>query len=138
MLENILKEADVQAAIEKHAEEIDEFFTQAVQVEFEKAHSENNLERMEKIQKVVSILDKMTAPPPEVVLIQKLLDASDDETRKKILQENETLVNDHLLQTINAIITESSTKSQAPELIDTLKSIYKMALRAHMEKNLKS
>jgi len=91
---------------------------------------------MEKIQKVVSILDKMTAPPPEVVLIQKLLDASDDETRKKILQENETLVNDQLLQTINAIITESSTKSQAPELID--KSIYKMALRAHMEKNLKS
>jgi len=138
LLENILKEADVHAAIEKHAEEIDEFFTQAVQVEFEKAHSENNLERMEKIQKVVSILDKMTAPPPEVVLIQKLLDASDDETRKKILQENETLVNDQLLQTINAIITESSTKSQAPELIDTLKSIYKMALRAHMEKNLKS
>jgi recombinational DNA repair protein (RecF pathway) len=47
-------------------------------------------------------------------------------------------VNDQLLQTINAIITESSTKSQAPELIDTLKNIYKMALRSHMEKNLKS
>lgn len=62
LLESILKEADAQAAIEQHAEEIDEFFTQVVQVEFEKAHSENKLERMEKIQKVVSVLDKMTAP----------------------------------------------------------------------------
>ena len=138
LLESILKEADAQAAIEKHAEEIDEFFTQAVQVEFEKAHSENNLERMEKIQKVVSVLDKMTAPPPEVELIQKLLEASDDDTRKKLMSENDALINDQFLQTINAIITEGSTRNQTPELLEALKSMYKMALRYNMEKNLRS
>ncbi len=138
LLESILKEDDAQAAIEKHAEEIDEFFTQAVQVEFEKAHSENNLERMGKIQKVVSVLDKMTAPPPEVELIQKLLEASDDNERKKLFAENEALVNDQFLQTINAIISEGSTRNQTPELLDALKSIYKLALRYNMEKNLRS
>ncbi len=138
LLESILKEADAQAAIEQHAEEIDEFFTQAVQVEFEKAHSENKLERMEKIQKVVSVLDKMTAPPPEVELIQKLLEASDDDARKKLMSENDALINDQFLQTINAIITEGSTRNQTPELLEALKSMYKMALRYNMEKNLRS
>lgn len=138
LLESILKEPDAQTAIEKHAEDIDEFFTQAVQLEFEKAHSENNLERMEKIQKVVSVLDKMTAPPPEVELIQKLLEAGNDDERKNLFGENEALINDQFLQTINAIISEGATRNQTPELLDALKNIYKMALRYNMEKNLRS
>lgn len=138
LLESILKEEDAQAAIEKHAEQIDEFFTQAVQVEFEKAHSENNLERMEKIQKVVSILDKMTASPPEVEFIQKLLEAGDDGERKKLLSENETLINDQFLQMINSIISEATNQNQNPELLEALKNINKMALRYNMEKNLRS
>jgi len=93
---------------------------------------------MEKIQKVVSVLDKMTAPPPEVELIQKLLEASDDDARKKLMSENDALINDQFLQTINAIITEGSTRNQTPELLEALKSMYKMALRYNMEKNLRS
>ncbi len=138
LLESILKDENIQESIEKHAAEIDEFFTQAVQVEFEKAHSENNLERMEKIQKVVSVLDKMTAPPPEVDLIQKLLEAGNGEEQKTILAENKDLVNDQFLQTINAILAEGETRNQAPELLEALRSIYKMALRQSMQKNLQS
>ncbi len=138
LLESILKDENIQESIEKHAAEIDEFFTQAVQVEFEKAHGDNNLERMEKIQKVVSVLDKMTAPPPEVDLIQKLLEAGDENERKKIMAENEALVNDQFLQTINAIIAEGETRNQAPELLETLRSIYKMALRQNMQKNMQA
>ena len=138
LLESILKEENIQESIEKHAAEIDEFFTQAVQVEFEKAHSENNLDRMEKIQKVVSVLDHMTAPPPEVDLIQKLLEAGNEEEQKTILAENKDLVNDQFLQTINAILAEGETRNQAPELLEALRSIYKIALRQNMQKNLQS
>jgi hypothetical protein len=138
LLESILKDENIQESIEKHAAEIDEFFTQAVQVEFEKAHGENNLERMEKIQKAVSVLDKMTAPPPEVDLIQKLLEVENEEEQKTILAENKDLVNDQFLQTINAILAEGETRNQAPELLEALRRIYKMALRQNMQRNLQS
>lgn len=138
LLEKILAETDTEKAIETHAAEIDEFFTQAVQLEFEKAHENNDLARMDKIQKVVAVLDKLSAPPPEVELIQKLLEARDETERKQLLTENAENINDQFLQTINAIISEGESRKQSPELIDALRSIYKLALRQNMEKNLRS
>lgn len=138
LLDSILKEPDAEKAIEKHASEIDEFFTQAVQIEFEKAHEANDLDRMEKIQKVATVLDKLATPPPEVELIQTLLEAHDEEEKKKILAENSDKITSQFLETINAIIAEGESRQQSPELIEALRSIYGLALRQSMEKNLKS
>jgi len=138
LVESILKEEDIQAAIEKHAQEIDEFFSQAVQMEFDKAREENDLARIEKIQKLTAVIDKLTAPPPEVEFIQALLEAPDESARVKLLDEKPELLSEDLLQTINSIIAEGESRKQSPELLDALKSIYKLALRKSMEKNLKS
>lgn len=138
LLEKILVEDNVEQGIEKFAAEIDEFFTQAVQIEFEKAHENNDVDRMDKIQKVVAVLEKLSAPPPEVELIQKLLEAKDDAERKQLLVENSDKIDDQFLQTITAIIAEGESRNQSPELISVLQSIYKMALRHNMEKNLKA
>jgi len=137
LLDSILKEENIEVALEKHAEEIDEFFTQAVQQEFEKAHENNDLARLEKIQKVVAVLDKLSTPPPEVELIQSLLDTPDENERRKILAENAEKVDDQFLQTVNSIIAEGEARNQSPELIEALRGIYKLALRQTMEKNLK-
>lgn len=136
LLDKIIAEENVEQAIEKHAAEIDDFFNQAVQVEFEKAHENNDLARMDKIQKVVAVLDKLSAPPPEIELIQELLEAKDDDARKQLLAENRDKIDDQFLQTITAIIAEGESRKQSPELIAVLQSIYKLALRQNMEKNL--
>lgn len=138
LLDKIIAEENVEQAIEKHAAEIDDYFTQAVQMEFEKAHENNDLTRMDRIQKVVTVLDKLSAPPPEIELIQKLLEAKDDDARKQLLAENSEKIDDQFLQTITAIIAEGESLNQSPELITVLQSIYKMALRHNMEKNLKA
>lgn len=138
LLEKILEEENAEQGIEKHAAEIDEYFTQAVQLEFEKAHENNDLIRMDKIQKVVAVLDKLSAPPPEVEFIQKLLEAKDEAERKQLLVDNGDKIDDQFLQTITAIIAEGESRQQSPELISVLQSIYKMALRQNMEKNLKA
>jgi hypothetical protein len=82
------------------------------------------------------VLDKLSAPPPEIELIQKLLEAKDDDARKQLLTENSDKIDDQLLQTITAIIAEGESRGQSPELIAVLQSIYKLALRHNMEKNL--
>lgn len=137
LLYDILAEINLEEAVKKHLPEMDEFFTQALQSEFEAAHQKGDLERIEKIQKVISIVEKESAPPPEIELIQKLLDTSDEPSRRKILEENMDMINDQLLTAINSIIVEGEARKQSPELIENLRSIYKIALRFNMEKNLK-
>ncbi len=137
LLFTILAEPDLEEAVKKHLPEMDEFFTQALQSEFEAAHQKGDMERIEKIQKVISIVEKESAPPPEIELIQSLLEAADDSARQKILDEKSDLVNDQLLTAINAIITEGEARKQSPELVESLRAVYKLALRFNMEKNLK-
>lgn len=138
LLNSIIAEEDVEAAVKKHLGEMDEFFSQAVQIEFENARQNNDLTRIEKIQKVITIIEKESAPPPEVALIQTLLEAPDDESRLKILQQNLELVSDDFLQTLNTIIAEGEARNQSPEMVGMLRSVYKTALRMVMEKNLKA
>lgn len=137
LLYAILAEPDLEEAVKKHMPEMNEFFTQALQSEFEAAHQKGDMERIEKIQKVISIVEKESAPPPEIELIQSLLEAADDSARQKILEEKSNLVNDQLLTAINAIIAEGEARKQSPELVDSLRAVYKLALRHNMEKNLK-
>ncbi len=137
LLYDILAENDLEAAVKKSLPVMDEFFTQALQSEFEAAHQNGDLARIEKIQKVISIVEKESAPPPEIALIQQLLDAKEEAARLKVIEENDVLVNDQLLQSVNAIITEGESRKQSPELLEALRAIYKQILRYSMEKNLK-
>ena len=137
LLQDILAETNIEDAVKKHLPEMDEFFSQAVQSAFENAHQKGDLQQIEKIQKVISIVEKETAPPPELELIQKLLDAKEEAAQQKILEENSDLVTDNLLVAFNSIIAEGEARKQSPELVESLRQVYKLALRFNMEKNLK-
>ncbi len=137
ILNSILEEADLEAAINKHLPELDEFFNQALRTEFDRANQAGDLARIEKIQKISSILEKLSAPPPEIELIQKLLDAPDEALQRQVLEENSALVTDELLQAMNSIINEGQARQQNPELVQALESAYKLALRFNMEKKLR-
>jgi hypothetical protein len=137
LLNSILSEPSIEEAVKKNLPKIDEFFSQSLQVEFEAAHQNNDVARIEKIQKVISVLEKESAPPPELEFIQQLLEVKDDESRNKILQDNPSKMNDGFLEALNSIINEGETQNQSPQLLEALKSIYKNALRIVMEKNLK-
>ncbi len=137
LLNTILSEENTEEAVKKHIPELDDFFSQAVQSEFEAARQKGDLARIEKIQKVISLIEKMTTPPPELEMIQKLIDAPDEAAKIKILEDNSAMINDELLTAINSIIVEGEARKQSPELVESLRSVYKLALRFNMEKNLK-
>jgi len=138
LLEELLKSEKIEEAIQQRLPELDDYFSQAIQMEFEKARKAGDLARIEKIQKVISVLEKASAPPPEIDLIQKLIDTNSEEDREKLLAENESLVNDDFLKAFNSIIAEGESRKQSPELLEALRSAYKSALRYSMMKNLKA
>jgi len=137
-LEEILKSQNIEETVKQRLPELDDYFTQAIQTEFEKARKDGDTARIEKIQKVISILEKASAPPPEIDLIQKLIDTNDEPAREKLLSENESLVNDEFLKAFNSIIVEGESRNQSPELLEALRSAYKSALRFSMVKNLRA
>ena len=136
-LESILTSPNIEDAVKQKIPELDEFFSQAIRSEFEKARQAGDLARIEKIQKVIAAVEKESAPPPEIDLIQKLMDLSDEAARRKLLEENSALVNDDFLKALNSIITEGEARKQSPELLETLQGVYKSVLKFTMEKNLK-
>lgn len=138
LLEEILKSQNIEETVKQRLPELDDYFTQAIQTEFEKARKVGDMARIEKIQKVISVLEKASAPPPEIDLIQKLIDTSDEPAREKLLAENESLVNDEFLKAFNSIIVEGESRNQSPELLEALRSAYKSALRFSMVKNLRA
>jgi hypothetical protein len=137
LLDTILAESDLEEAVKKHASQIDEFFSQALHSAFDKANQAGDLARLEKIQKVTTVIEKLSAPPPELDLIQKLVDAQDEAERRKLLEENSALITDEFLQAVNSIIVEGQSRKENPELITLLEAVYKEALRFNMEKKLK-
>jgi hypothetical protein len=138
LLDIVLAETDLEAAVKNHLPEMDDFFSQAIRMEFDKANQAGDLARIEKIQKVTTLIEKESAPPPEIELIQKLIDAKEEVVQRKVLEENAAMVSDELLQALNSIIAEGQSRSQSPELLKSLEEIYKLALRFNMEKKLKS
>ena len=137
LLESILADTNLEESVKRHLPEMDEFFTQAIRIAFDKANQEGNTDKIEKIQNVTKIIEKESAPPPEIELIQKLIDAKEEAAQRKVLEENAEMVTDELLQAMNSIIVDGQSRSQSPELLKSLEEIYKLALRFNMEKKLK-
>ncbi len=137
LLNSILAEANLEEAVLRHLPEMDEFFTQAIRTEFDKANQAGDTARLEKIQNITKIIEKESAPPPEIEFIQKLIDAKEESAQKKLLEENSAMVTDEFLTALSSILNEGQSPSQNPELLKTLEGIYKLALTFNMEKKLK-
>ena len=98
VLEAVVNAASIEEAITNNAQQIDEFFIQALKDELQKARQAGDLGRSGKLQQTMDILQKMTAPPPEVAFIDELMSAEDDASLQQMLDANSDKITDELLQ----------------------------------------
>jgi len=75
LLETILKAENIEQATLDHIQEISDTFVQLLNRALQEANQKNDAERMPKLQKVAEALQKVSAPPAELALIEELLDA---------------------------------------------------------------
>jgi hypothetical protein len=138
LLEALLSAENLEEEVQKHLEEFDEFFSQAVRDAFAQANQANDSARLEKIQKITAIIEKFSAPPPEIELIQHMIDAPDEAARHELLVQHDGMITDEFLQALNSIIAEAQSHNESKELLEILNTIYKEALRYNMEKKMKA
>lgn len=135
-LDEIMNSADIEKATRDFLPEINDFFIEALKEELQIARQKGYLDRVNKMQKIVAVLQAASAPPPEVQLIEQLLSAPDDEGVRQVLQQNESKVTPEFLQLLNSVAEQSHTEGQNPEIIQRLRQVYRLAMRFVMSKNL--
>ena len=137
VLTTILEAANTEEAIIKNANQINEFFMEVVKSELQAARKQGNLEQSSKIQNVVDIIQKLSAPPPEVALVEELLDAEDDAARQVVLKDHASQITADFLQLFNGVVSQAEAQKQPPEVVQRLQEAYRAALRFSMESNIK-
>jgi hypothetical protein len=136
LLNQILAADNIESSAQQHLAEMDDFFAQALRNELELAQRNNDTTKLQKLSRLMSVLEAASAPPPEVGLIQELIQAKDDAGMEKILADHQEMVTPEFLEVISAVIHQSQEQGQPPELVERLKLAYRAVQRFTMKANL--
>jgi len=142
LLRTLLAAEDIQAATLEHLDEIGDTFVQILNREMQEAKKKEDKAQMEKLAQVVAVLQQASAPPPELALLEELMQAPDEAGLNQLLAAHA----DELTPEFSSIIASvmSRTEEQAgpkprpedAEVLDRLQKIYRAILKFTMKKNL--
>ena len=126
---------------------IDEIFIQALTSEIELAKKEDNKERLERLQEVLSTIEEISTPA-EFKLIDELLEAADNDEKleQKISMHSEEITEEfiHNLTNILNQVEErkkeltGSDKEKQEDVLERLEKVHQKVLKASMEKKFKA
>jgi uncharacterized protein YutE (UPF0331/DUF86 family) len=135
-LNSILHTPDVAKTMSQNLAVVDEFFVQVFNEEMEAARKVGDLEKISKLKQIEEVVDKASAPPPEVALIQELLEAagSDSELSKK-LDEHKKEITPEFMDILSGLLTRSEAGEDA-ELKGRMNKLFSAAIRITMMANL--
>jgi hypothetical protein len=136
LLDVILSSANVEQATMEHMEELNDFFVEILKTELESARKVGDLARSSKLQQIVAVLQKASAPPPEVALIDEMLASPDEASLDQLLEANGDKITPDFAQLLNNIVTQAEQQGQEPEMIGQIRNLYRKVLRFTMKKAL--
>jgi hypothetical protein len=140
LVESILSQDDIVKAIQDNIQNITQDVVDIANQMLKQASEKNDYARMGKLQKMIEVL-KQASTPPEVEFIEHLLDAPDDATLDKMLEDNKDLINDEFMQALVGLVAQvdGAAEQGNPEAIalsDKLSKLYKAAMKFSMKKNM--
>ena len=142
LLNTLLAAPDIQKAALERLNEISEAFVQVLNRALQEALQKKDEERLKKLEQIVAVLQKASAPPKEYALLEKLLEASSENAIQKMLEEHKEEITPEFMSFVGGVLAQAEgragEKSQGEEaqVIERLEKIYRAALKFSMKKNL--
>lgn len=131
-----MRAKDIKEATVQNLAVVDEFFVQAFNEEMEQARKAGDLEKISKLKQVEEVVDKASAPPPEVALIQELLEAAGTEQELFTkLEQHRAEITPEFMDILSNLLARTETGEDA-ELKERLNKVFSAALRITMSANL--
>jgi hypothetical protein len=135
VLNTILNAQNIVETTEQSMSAVDEIFMQVLGLELEMARKNADLERIGKLRQVEEVIQKASAPPPEITFIDELVNTHDDAAMHALLESRKQDVTPELLDSLTQLVSQPQSE-QEPELYQRLQKLYQMAVRLSMEINL--
>jgi hypothetical protein len=137
LLNKITASPDVEKATEENLAQITDVFVEVLDTEIKLARQKADLERSGKLNKILSIIQEASAPPPEIEFINELVEAESDEDRQKILGDHADMITPELLDMMNNLIAQMDQQNQPAEMKTRVEKAYRAALRFSMQASFK-
>jgi hypothetical protein len=136
-LNQLIQEEDIAAATEQNLGAIDEAFLQVLNSEMAGARQKGDLDKIQKLGQVVQVIQQASAPPPEIEMIEELMEVEDAQARQEWLENNREKVTPEFVDTLTNLVGQSGD-GRDKELADRLQEVYRSVLRFSMKSNLQS
>lgn len=143
LLDTLLAAENIQQATIEHIQEINDAFIQVLNRALQEANQKNDDALMPKLQEVVAVLQQASAPPPELALLEELLEAPDDDALNSLLEKHAAEITPEFSSVIASVLTRSEEEGGVkPEgedarVIEKLEAVYRAVLKFTMKKNVK-
>ena len=143
LLNTLMAAEDIQQATTSHIQEINDAFVQILNQALQEANQKNDMERMPKLQQIVTVLQQASTAPPELALLEELLDAQDGAALNKLLDQHAEEITPEFSSIIANILSRSEEQAgnepqgEDAQTIEKLRNLYKEVLRFSMKKGLK-
>jgi hypothetical protein len=135
LIDALTKEPEMQEALQEILPMVDDFFLQVLNAELAEARKKGDLERSGKLQQIAAVIQQASTPPPEVGMIEELLEMDSDQERKAWLEANQAEITPALLDTLTALMSQTQG-AEDPALRQRLQDVYRSVLRFSMESKL--
>lgn len=137
LLDAILAAPNPEEALKEHFDQVDEYFLELVEQELTKARSAGDLNRSANLQKIKSVIEEASAPPPELAFIEELLELDNYDERVKVMQSKSEMITPEFTQMMAGIIAQTEAQNQPDDLVAKLKEINRIAVRMTMTAAMK-
>jgi hypothetical protein len=135
LLNSIMQSPNIEEATVQALPDVDDLFIQVLAKAIDDARKQGDLEKSSKLNKIDEVI-KQASTPPEIAFIEQLLDAPDDQARRSLLEANQDMITPELVDALTNIVAQVESSGDE-NLVQAMKSVYKMVLRYSMELQMK-
>jgi hypothetical protein len=137
VLEKILQAENIEEATMQNINIINEFFVSNLEAEISQARKKGDLERINKLEQVMVVIEKLSTPAEEVQFLESLIETKDEAELDQKIEESNDQITEQFINLLNNVIAQYESSTENPQLIEKIKLIYRKVLRISMKAKMK-
>lgn len=136
-LETLLQVENPVEVLQQNAAVLDDFFLQVLNQNLADADEKKDKSRMEKLQALMQAIQQLISPGYNPNLLNELLEAGDDDARKKVIDGHKEEITPEFVESLSAMMLQLQ-ESPDKELAEKVRAAYRAALKASMQKGMQT
>lgn len=136
-LETLIQTEKPAEVLQQNAAVLDDFFLQVLNRNLADAEDKKDKARMEKLQTLLQTIQQLITPGYNPALLNDLIDAVDDEARKKVVEAHKEEITPEFVESLSTMMLQLQ-ETPDKDLAEKVRAAYRAALKASMQKGIEN